>query len=308
MAISSSGEPLDVRQYKSAGLTYMLAWKPSRPSVMKPTVEEKLRWFGNHDVRGQADYRSKIERYVQEYPGNAGWLLNDEPKAEEMGATGEALAWLREKYPDKLALSNLGGETDFPAHVRKYLARVRPDVLVYDLYPYSPNHEGLEETDKYFSRMGVIRNAGLSAKIPYWAIVQSVDRSGPGFRLPYPYFSESDLRLQVFAHLTHGFSGFAFFIYDYWDDKKSPGFLNKDRSPSHLYRHAAAMNTEVRNLGEVIKHLTSTHVFAIPAGRGTKPLVAPAILPPWKPAVVAGDPVRSIEILNADAESHGLIG
>ena len=309
MGLCINREPHNVEDYVAAGFNHMLAWRPWRPGVMEPTAAAGLTWFGHLEWVGQSkgvrpglkhEYRKTAAMLTEKYPGNVGWILNDEPHGDEMELTGRAVEWVRRKYPDKLVLSNNFGRR--ARHVRNYLKRIKPDVMMFDRYPFSPKHEGWENPDGWFRCINAARQEALRANIPYWVFVQSFDGSGR------KYFSESDLRVQLFVHLTYGFTGQAYFIYDYWKDQKAPCLVDADQKPTYIHRHTARANPEVLNVGKAIRFLTSTRVFAVPVGERIEPLVRRRILPVWTPKALAEDPIRSIRIVEPGRGRHGLIG
>ena len=311
MGFCFHGERHDVEQYMAAGFTHMLAWKPWRPGIMEPTVACKLTWFGNIPWVDQnktrtslkRDYKTLAEGLTAKYPGNVGWLVNDEPTPKEMEATGVAIEWLRQKYPDKLIFSNLGGGENYAEHARHFLRVVKPDVMMYDCYPYNSILQtwGRKDRSKWFHRAATIRQEALAAGVPYWAFLHSIDRSGDKRLL-----SESNLRMQLFVYLTYGYTGQAYFIYNF-GFKNAPALMNAKRKPSHVYRYAARANPEVLNIGTAIRFLTSTHVFAVPTDNAAS-FVDPKILPVWAPWTVENDPLRSVQILEPGPERQGLIG
>ena len=119
MGLCINREQRDIGLYTKAGFNHMLAWRPWREGIMKPTVAAKLTWFGNLAWVGQTveireknkrDYKKLVNELTAQYPGNVGWLVNDEPRVEELQMTGEAIEWIKRKCPDKLVFSNVGNE------------------------------------------------------------------------------------------------------------------------------------------------------------------------------------------------------
>ncbi|MAE64759.1 MAG: hypothetical protein CMJ18_10875 [Phycisphaeraceae bacterium] len=312
MGLCLNDETHDFLLYKAAGFNHVLAWKPWREALMEPMAGHNLTWFGNIPWITPDDERTGIKRdhttlvpaLTRKYSGNVGWLVNDEPTRDELNATAEVMEWIRGQYPDALIFSNLGADLDYSAHAQRFLQTLEPDVMMYDSYPFNSIKATWDQPDrdKWFARAGMVRKAAMSAGVPYWAFAQSIDRSGEK-RLS----SESNLRMQLFVYLTYGYTGQAYFIYDY-GFKNAPGLLDEKRRPSHIYNHAAIANPEVANLGRAIRFLTSTGVFAAPTAKGVDPFVDPEILATWKPHGVANDPLRSVRILDAGPDRHGLIG
>ena len=312
MGLCLTSDEHDVEQYMAAGFTHMLAWKGWRPGILTPTVARQLTWFGNipwidHDQTRAPlvrDYKTVTDGLIAKYPGNVGWLVNDEPTDEEMEGTGVAVEWIRTKYPDKLVFSNLGGGENYAEHARHFIRVVKPDVMMYDRYPYNSILQtwSKEDRDEWFDRAATVRREALKAGLPYWAFLHSIDRSKDKRLL-----SESNLRMQLFVFLTYGYTGQAYFIYDF-GFKGAPALMDAKGEPSHVYRYAAKANPEVLNIGRAIRFLTSTHVFAAPVEGDGPPFVDPKILPAWEPSTIENHPLRSVRILAPGPQRQGLIG
>jgi len=177
---------------------------------MAPPAAPGLTWFGHLEWVGRTkrarpglkrEYKATAAMLTEKHPGEVGGPVNDEPHRDEMRPTGQAVEWVRRKYAEKLVFSNNFARR--AGHVRNYLKRMKPDVMMFDRYPFSPKHEGggIPTGGSSASRRPAGRPSALGAGIPYWAFVQSFDRSGKR------HFSESDLRVQIFLDLTCGFTG-----------------------------------------------------------------------------------------------------
>ena len=102
--------------------------------------------------------------------------------------------------------------------------------------------------------------------------------------------SESDIRMQVFAHLTSGFTGIAYFTYE---DQQGPAMIsNATRQRRPIYYHVARLNQEVLNVGQALRFLKSVDVRYV-AGPGNK---VPAAATPWQPGAGGDKLIRSIVI------------
>jgi hypothetical protein len=108
--------------------------------------------------------------------------------------------------------------------------------------------------------------------------------------------SESDVRMQVFAHLTSGFTGIGYFTYE---DQQGPAMIsNATRQRRPIYYHVARLNQEVLNVGQALRFLTSTDVRYV-AGRGNQ---VPAAATAWKPGAGGDRLIRAIDIDGATPE------
>lgn len=275
--------PLDTDLFHQAGFSAVMVWKVKKP-VIEPTVAAGLPWHVHLEVgvkgRGPFNDESKamMRRLMTDYPGAIGWLINDEVKGEEpLRITREVLAWLRSEYPEMLIHSNAndlrpGGRER--AFLRNWEQTLKPDVLMVTLYPYTKDGG---TNGEFFFNLETIREVGLQAGIPYFSWIQSFGaRVGYPERLP----SESDLRMQLFASLTYGFTGFGYFIYEVWDNPHIRRALLYNGKPTRLYVPAAKVNAQITRLGEVLRFLTSTSVGYIAAPGAELPIGTTA----WQPA------------------------
>jgi hypothetical protein len=222
-------------------------------------------------------------------------LVWDEPNRPDFFDVREVSDWIRENYPELLTYGNMstinrpssnygqaygtapipgGGYEDPPVpydydiFVDDYMYVVQPDVLQFDVYPWSDDPSETPDQHlrdrSYYRGAEIIRRAGLKANVPYFMFVQSFD--GGGTYMP----SESDLRMQLFSALAYGFKGISYFIYDHfgaYGDGTSQGGLLRATHPCEcvytrnpLYYSAQAANLELLAVGETLKYLESTQV------------------------------------------------
>lgn len=201
----------------------------------------------------------------------------DEPRRQHFEKIAVGANWYREQYPDSLVYSNVysagaadgkyyydetyrdangiypappGGSYSYDQYLTDYLAIVKPDVLLVDAYPYPTNTNDFIAT-RYFLTLEKIRTHAQSASIPYWNFIQTVQSAS--YHLP----SESDLRMNVYSSLGYGFTGLANFLYH---DPAYFALLDAAGQPTSLFTNTAQINTEVANIGDTLKLLTSTQV------------------------------------------------
>lgn len=308
MGLCQIEQTFDVSEYKAAGMTHLLAWK-ARAGLLGPAHQAGLAHFlhlyGKEGVT--EEFSSRVRQLQSEYPVAAGFIINDEPSLKTMPATREVLQWLRANYPEALILSNafpVGGTVNdyageakegygYSEYLRDFTNIIQPDVLMFDIYPFSED-EGSGVSDHYYMNLAMVRRQGIQAGIPYWTFIQSYQTSDR--RLP----SESDMRMQIFSSLTFGFTGFAYFTYDVAFDR---GLIEKDGSPNELYPLAARVNREVQHIGQSLRFLTSTDVSFIPPSADMR---IPHLNKAWKPNDGGDSLIKSISI--AGAGQGGLIG
>ena len=337
-AISPPKTPFDLAQYQGQNYTFLLAWK-QRSGLFQDASRTGYPWFIHlYDLDGPTDaFKKRVRKLFAEYPGNVGLLINDEPSrhgvyrkpgkpVNDFAGAGRVLAWLRENYPAKLILSNIGGTGGLPKHyygrlkdptpeqiaeskkygyseyVHDFMAIVKPDILMFDAYIFKygdGNESGV--TQCWYQSLWGIRHAGLKAGVPYWAWMQTWDRPSPrGYNVRLP--SESDYRMNVFCVLTYGFKGIADFMYC---GAHKRDILMPDGTPSPLYAPAAKVHAEVRRVGRSLRFLTSTHVAFLP---GSKESRCAAFLKNWARGAGGDRKIRSLRILNGSKHRTGVIG
>ena len=309
MALTIIPRSFDPQQYKAANLTTTLAWK-QRPQLLKGSASVGLPWHLNlRSVllreNGLTDaIRMRLKSHHDNYKGCTGWIVWDEPNRSDMFIAAEAIKWLKETYPDTLVYSNAfpmgasleryyggklpAGGYSYEQYLRDFAVIMDPDVIMYDAYIF---REG-GGTANPFPTMSIARKVALAVAKPYWSFVQSHSDERRGYRMP----SESDLRMQVFAHLTSGYTGIAYFTYE---DQQGPAMVSNatlERRP--IYYQVARLNQEVRNVGQTLRFLKSTDVRYVP-GRGNP---VPAGATAWQPGA-GGDPtIKSVVIEDPNAE------
>ena len=290
MALTITPTTFDVAHYRDgAGLNTMLPWKAKTELFVKAAAEG-LPWHyhqrPHHD--GLTDeLKRQFHQLHDTYPGCTGWMVWDEPQTLYMPKAAKTMEWLREEFPDKLVYSNAlpsgapgmakyyGSDEfpeayNYPQYLRDFVTILKTDVVMYDAYIFK---EG-GKTSNVLPSAVTARRLGLEFGIPYWTFVQSHSDPRRKYRMP----SESDIRMQVFLHLTMGFKGIAYFTYENQQgpamvSPPPPGVINP------IFYHVGRLNREVANLGPALRMLTSTDVRVV-AGPGHPP---PTEVPAWEP-------------------------
>ncbi len=264
MALTLRDSLFDINEYTSANLNNTLVWE-TQPATRQASAKANVPWIQRYPaLNGPDAHFQSVMNSLASIDRNVGFLINDEPgTTAEFTATGNALDWLKTNYPDRLAFSNIygyGGASNLPTFVDNYLSLARPDVLMFDNYPFTLT--GTESTsllNAFYRSLGVIRNKGLQANLPYWTFIQSYNNTSA------QPLSDSDMRVQVFASLAHGFTGLAYYTYDPPDDT-TRGLLNLDGSPTLTYPRVTQINAEVGRLGNTLKSLKSEALGYVSTG------------------------------------------
>ncbi len=264
MGLNIFAANLEVSEYNGAGFTTLLAWEEIGQQTATAAAGG-LTWYAHIRPADQGPdaFLQNLVASAAVNAGGLGWLLHDEPSYLQMSGIGSAAQWIRQSYPGTPVFGNafpsyaspaqLYGDGSnpgytFSAYLDDFISIIDPDILMYDHYPFQADGG---TTDGFFSDLMMVRAKALAANIPYWAFIQSWANAGS--RLP----SESDLMMQIFAHLAAGYSGLCYFTYDHWDDG---GLLDPAGAPTALYHTAADVNAEVLNLAQSLRYLTSVDV------------------------------------------------
>ncbi len=271
MGTSIHADSLDAAEYLAAGLNVLLAFAETTPQT-STAAAGGLPWHV-HIAPADQGPDAWVQSLVTGASANAGgegWILHDEPSRLQMPGINTTATWLRGQSPDTLVYGNLfpsyasavqlyGDASNpgysWPAYLDDFISIVGPDILMYDFYPFETDGD---TKGTFFSDLMVARAKALGANLPYFTFLQAWANASVDMRMP----SESDLRMQTFSHLAAGYSGLAYFIYDF--HVGSGGLLDASGDPLPLYATAATLNAEVLNLGYCLRYLTSTDVRFLP--------------------------------------------
>lgn len=326
--------PFNIRQYRAAGFTSLLTWEPSTYNVLLPQAAANgLPWHLHLEHWGEeyANRPNSTEQTLREglqqldskenrarlhkslaNSGCIGIMVNDEAlKPLYLRYTRHLLQWLRRQHPDAIAYGNMhpaGHDSDLAygtveRYFDEYAAMVEPDVLMTDIYPLG-EPDGI--SGNYFHLLAAVRKTALNHGMPYWNFIQSFQSTGNWVRrMP----SETDLRIQMFAPLTYGFTGIIYFTYDVAFDR---GLIEMSGEPNSLYHAAVKANPEVVNVGAALRFLTSIDVRYVPGrhkvGDTTVQNKLPMGTKAWAPGAGADDRIVSISVEQVGEGRDALIG
>jgi len=199
-----------------------------------------------------AEIQRKINRFVLQGGPAGSILISDEPPIETMPSLGVVADWIRANHPRMMIFATVGyGPTS--EYVDEMMATIRPDVLLYDIYPVLKGQAF--DMDYHFEYLMFIRAKAAQYDVPAYAWLQSFEDTLR--RLP----SESELRLLAYSYLAAGYKGLGYYRYTSASpDTISNALVDLNGQPSELFDSAAGLNPEIHRLGKVLRFLESTDV------------------------------------------------
>ena len=276
MGLTALRKEFDAEQYRRGGFGAALAFKNKThvfEALTKARIDYHYRVQPLHKGPLTEEVKAQVAQVIEHYPGATGIFMYDEPKWMHMPDVAKGNEWVRETWPHLLTYTNAnpiggnavkyygkeppGGTYTYQQYIADIVDLTRSDVLCFDIYPFAKGpvagHSG-----SYFLNLEIIRAEALRAGIPYWTIVQSFEVELEHLRRRLP--SESDLRMQVFSSLAYGFTGIMYFCYDHVFER---GLTDPGGAPNRLYYAAQHVNTEIANVGQALRFLTSRHVLHV---------------------------------------------
>jgi hypothetical protein len=210
----SAGFSLD--RFAQSNFTGLSFWESRYPTELLG-AGSAMQWSRFTTLDNTSQQLSAAE--LPHLPQMVNMQFYDEPG----GATGPDLAqtqaisqWLatqRARYPDVISHTDISGVVSFEAH-RVFVDAAQPDMVLSSWYPFStdpgmPIIGGTPLT--LYEKLQTWRQIALRAMplpVPYGVFTQTI-RAGGKFRLP----SESELRLNLFAAWTLGYTYTCAFLY-----------------------------------------------------------------------------------------------
>jgi hypothetical protein len=306
MGLQQSPQMFDVAEHRAANMSSVLVWwaNGEGKQIAAPASAGNMPWQALI-VDGEGDERDRITDYAS--VGNSvGWMMGDEVDGSQMPFYADLISWVKQNRPDDLvytnALPTYAGFPDYPAYLEQVVQTMKPDILMYDHYPFV---ESLTRGD-YFQNMMFVRNKALEHNMPYWAFMQSSALAA--YRLP----SKSDARMQVFTSLAAGFTGLAYFTFDNEPSFEYASILDSAGNPTSLYPIITNVNKEAGNLGKALRFMTSTDVKYVPGGHfdssGFVKNPVPAGMTDWTAASDPDDHILAISPAQFGAGLDGMVG
>ena len=260
----------DTTLYRDAGFASLLTANPSQAR------QAAVNGWGLHfNLWAEALTPAVIDKIesVSDPADDNAWFIWDEPGSTQLAGIGEVATWLRQHRPNALVYLNVANTTD--AFLDSLMAVVQPHVLMYDFYPFYVGNRaivhGPANMREFISTLMAVTGKARQHRVPCFSWMQAFTSVDEDWRAP----SESELRMQVFASLTAGVKGLAYFCYEPWTPGSGVVFeeamLTQDLMPDAGYRAAQRANAEVMNLAPVLLRLQSTDVRFVPGRTGRMP-------------------------------------
>ncbi len=210
-----------------------------------------------------AKFNPVIDKF-KDNPSIIGYFLCDEPNREGYGYKNlnKAVQYLRKIAPEKMSFisilatsgdffSNVWGGED--GYVEKFIDQVQPDILSYNLYPFT-DYANHPFDNSFYKNMQVYRKYALLYDIPHFNCIQIYGSAEYNLRMP----TIDEIRFQIYTSLAYGVKGFHHFIL-YWNNW---GFMEQPNC-TELLPGFRKLNQEINALGPYILPLTSTSIYHI---------------------------------------------
>ncbi len=248
---------------------------------------------GNTDVSLVA---ADVAAITSEGDNHAYDIAEETPQAD-LPQTGDVAEWLNTYRPNSMCYANCP-YTASSSYFSDLFNYVKPDVLMYDCYPFESG--GATDVNTFFGALTTFRQEALQQHVPYWSYMQCFTCAAAGYpRMP----SESEMRMQAFSSLTAGYTGLGYCIYD---TNSAAGYYGLvGTSPTARSSYVQSMNPEITNLGQSLRFLTSGDLRFVPGSDAT-----PTGLTNWAGGAGGDSHITNVQVNAGQAGTYkdGLIG
>jgi hypothetical protein len=238
----------------------------------------------------------------------------------ELAMIAPAMAALQAKYPNAMIHTNQSGdsgtyESFTTEELQTYVRRIKPDLLMFDKYPYAGHDAGgaplsFYQTLEKFRKLGLAGHDGTGKQpIPVGTYTQTFTYDGVLNHI----VSESEVRLNNFAAWAVGCKLICSYFYEERKTTSESSVMFSGEGTEHptaVFYHVAETNRQSLNLGPALIRLKSRQV-AIKMGRyfyADKPVYndLPVGVTRWD---ASQDPyITDINATNIGSLNHGLEG
>lgn len=244
-------------------------------------------WLADHRIYNAALGRggpAQATAAAEEFRGASaldGYVVADEPTAEQFPTVAATVAALRAADPGRLAYVNLLPDyvpppllrtTAYTEYLERFVTEVRPQALSVDYYPFGEH----KDRSSFFANLEAVRTTALRHDLPFIWIVLAMPHG------PYRDPTEAELAWQVFHALAYGARGISYFTYwtpvhvyraQYWQFRR--GLVEHGTATPKL-AVVTRLNAEARAIATTLDGYTSVAVLdsAAPPERWPAPLAA----------------------------------
>jgi hypothetical protein len=254
---------------------------------------------------------------LSEIQDDGGCYVKDEPTSLELEGLGRCTRWIKQNRPNWLVYINVpSGFFGDGNYLDNVMTIVKPDVLVYDVYPFvdDPNSTNYGKTavSKLTENMMLVRAKAKIHGIPYFGYIQACQIDPYGIDPDFgPYLpSESETRMGIFAHLTAGYKGLYYFTYDSDGGLVEAALTMPDDSVSTVGNYVADISPEIKILGEKILLLDSNDVRFVPGKTNSVTHTNPNQLTAWSSGAGGNALITGVSLASNQEGDYkdGLIG
>jgi hypothetical protein len=231
------------------------------------------------------------------------------------------LAQWRDEYPESIGYLNQNGIRHTVAELNRFVSTAKPDMVMFDLYPFDGNLRGGSPT-QFYRALQVYRQLALgghdgSGKTPIPSGLYLQTFASEEFTQGH-HPSASEMRLNQFSAWAFGYTYACAFIYGRVEDNRDlvPTMFQGggDETPRQpAFGDLAETNRQSRNIGPSLVRLRSSSVAMLPGrhqstGGATTFNEMPLGVLGWTPGFGGDAHLIEIEATNVTSTNHGLPG
>ena len=246
--------------YKDAGFNAILGGGPQ--ALMAGVETHFLGAFTQLDNEAVTDIQIALN------DGYSAFMLQDEINVVDIPGIADVAAYIRSVDDQALIYAGLGGSS--ASYIDNVVTNIQPDAVIHAWYPFQQAGTATDVWDEGLTDLSLVRERTLFHDVALFYYIQAYDLFAAGIglgRLP----TESEMRAEVFSKLSAGVKGLAY--YRFQDGLGGEvGLVDASGVPGPLYAPVAAVNPEIVNLGQSLRHLTSTDWRFVNGGVSATPL------------------------------------
>ena len=278
-AISWVPATFDHAEYFAAGMTHLFLHPSNGVPVPAPPPYDTVFWHAEILANQQGIDQFEVLKFI---PANTGWVIGDEPPEAALPNLATYYDYVRQNEVSNTKICyTANGPADSQSHLEATADILNPDMMYYDLYPWSV-FGGIQDSLAQLMR---VRNVALVRNMPYGAWLQGFEGDG---------MAPSRNRVNVFSHLTAGYTHLSYWTYDYREDTGA-GLIDQAGNPTPLYNAAVGSNAEAARLGQALRFLESTDVRFIGTGLGGEN-TPPVGMSNWAPGAGGDTLITAVQI------------